>query len=102
MNFLVKDWLINEFYTFIAVVHRRKAILLLPCIGMILFIFLDLWMQKSLLGTLNNTSNSIIDLTPLFIKHYEKMRRIAFFEIVLVGSFLWAIKEYLKMRKKHY
>lgn len=98
----MKDWLINEFYTFITVVHRRKTILLLPCIGMILFIFLDLWMQKLLLGTLNNTSNSIIDLTPLFIKHYEKIRRIAFFEIVLVGSFLWAIKEYFKMRKRHY
>lgn len=102
MNFLVKDWLITEFYTFIEIVHRRKAILLLPCLGMILFILLDTWMQHLLLETVNKASKSIIDFTPIFVKHYEKMRRIAFFEIVLIGSFLWAIKEYLKMRKRHY
>lgn len=102
MNFLVKDWLITEFYTFIEIVHRRKAILLLPCLGMILFILLDTWMQNLLLETVNKASKSIIDFTPIFVKHYEKMRRIAFFEIVLIGSFLWAIKEYLKIRKSHY
>ncbi|USE83853.1 hypothetical protein [Acinetobacter tibetensis] len=98
----MKDWLITEFYTFIEIVHRRKAILLLPCLGMILFILLDTWMQHLLLETVNKASKSIIDFTPIFVKHYEKMRRIAFFEIVLIGSFLWAIKEYLKMRKRHY
>ena len=98
----MKEWIINEFYTFIEIVHRRKAILLLPCLGMILFIALDAWMQHLLLDTVNKTSKSIIDLTPIFVKHYEKMRRIAFFEIVLIGSFLWSIKEYLKMRKRHF
>ena len=98
----MKDWLITEFYTFIEIVDRRKAILLLPCLGMILFILLDTWMQHLLLETVNKASKSIIDFTPIFVKHYEKMRRIAFFEIVLIGSFLWAIKEYLKMRKRHY
>ena len=34
----MKDWLINEFYTFVEILHRRKAILLLPCFGMILFL----------------------------------------------------------------
>lgn len=98
----MKDWLVEEFYTFIEIVYRRKAILLLPCVGLFLFLLLDLWMQHSLLEATNKTSKSIIDLTPIFIKHYEKMRRIAFFEIVLIGSFVWSIKEYLKMRKKHY
>ena len=98
----MKDWLINEFYTFLEILHRRKAILLLPCFGMILFIFLDLWMQHFLLETANQTPKSIIDFTPMLVKHYEKMRRIAFFEIVLIGSFLWSIKEYLKIRKRLY
>lgn len=98
----MKDWLSNEFYTFIEIVHRRKAILLLPCLGMILFILLDTWMQHLLLETVNKASKSIIDFTPIFVKHYEKMRRIAFFEIVLIGSILWSIKEYLKMRKRYY
>ena len=98
----MKDWLISEFYTFVEILHRRKAILLLPCLGMMLFISLDAWMQHFLLETANKTSKSIIDFTPIFVKHYEKMRRIAFFEIVLIGSFLWSIKEYLKLRKRHY
>lgn len=98
----MKDWIVNEFFTFIEITNRRKAILLLPCLGMILFMLLDAWMQHLLLETANKTSQSIIDLTPIFIKHYERMRRIAFFEIVLIGSFLWSIKEYLKMRKRHY
>ena len=98
----MKDWLINEFYTFVEILHRRKAILLLPCFGMILFIFLDAWMQHLLLEAANKTSKSIIDFTHIFVKHYEKMRRIAFFEIVLIGSFLWSIKEYLKIRKRLY
>lgn len=98
----MKDWLINEFYTFVEILHRRKAILLLPCFGMILFILLDVWMQHLLLEATNKTSKSIIDFTPIFVKHYEKMRRIAFFEIVLIGSFLWSIKEYLKLRKRYY
>ena len=98
----MKDWIVNEFYTFIEITHRRKAILLLPCLGTILFILLDIWMQHSLLETVNKTSKSIIDFTPIFVKQYEKMRRIAFFEIVLIGSFLWSIKEYLKMRKRYY
>ncbi len=98
----MKDWLSNEFYTFIEIVHRRKAILILPCLGMILFILLDTWMQHLLLETVNKASKSIIDFTPIFVKHYEKMHRIAFFEIVLIGSILWSIREYLKMRKRHY
>ena len=49
---------------------------------MILFILLDVWMQHLLLEAANKTSESIIDFTPIFVKHYEKMRRIAFFEIV--------------------
>lgn len=98
----MKDWLINEFYTFVEILHRRKAILLLPCFGMILFILLDAWIHHLLLEAANKTSESIIDFTPIFVKHYEKMRRIAFFEIVLIGSFLWSIKEYLKLRKRHY
>lgn len=98
----MKDWLINEFYTFVEIVHRRKAILIIPCLGMILFTLLDIWMQHLLLDTVNKASKSIIDLTPIFVKHYEKMRRIAFFEIVLVGSILWSIKEYFKIRRRHY
>lgn len=46
----MKDWLINEFYTFVEILYRRRAILLLPCFGMILFILLDVWMQHLLLG----------------------------------------------------
>ncbi|WP_336931264.1 hypothetical protein [Acinetobacter tandoii] len=75
----MKDWLINEFYTFLEILHRRKTILLLPCFGMILFIFLDQWMQHFLLEKANQTPKSIIDFTSIFVKHYEKMRRIAFF-----------------------
>lgn len=92
---------ISEFYTFIEITHRRRAILILPSVGMILFILLDTWMQHLLLDAANQTSQSIIDLTPLFVKQYEKLRRIAFFEIVIVGSFFWAIKEYLKFRKRY-
>ena len=51
---------------------------------MILFILLDVWMQHLLLEAANKTSESIIDFTPIFVKHYEKMRRIAFFEIVII------------------
>ncbi len=98
----MKDWIVNEFFTFIEITNRRKAILLLPCIGMILFVLLDTWIQHLLLESANKTPQSIIDLTPIFIKYYERMRRIAFFEIVIIGSFLWSIKEYLKMRKRHY
>ncbi|GEM_PF-5733125 len=98
----MKNWFIDEFYTFLEIVHRRKAILLVPCLGMILFILLDTWIQHLLLESANKTSRSIIDLTPIFIKYYERMRRIAFFEIVLIGSFLWSIKEYLKIRKRLY
>lgn len=98
----MKDWIVNEFFTFIEITNRRKAILLLPCLGMILFVLLDTWIQHLLLESANKTSQSIIDLTPIFIKYYERMRRIAFFEIVIIGSFLWSIKEYLKMRKRHY
>ena len=78
----MKDWLINEFYTFVEILHRRKAILILPCFGMIWFILLDAWMQHLLLEAANKTSKSIIDFTPIFVKNYEKMHRIAFFEIV--------------------
>lgn len=98
----MKDWIVNEFFTFIEITNRRKAILLLPCLGMILFVLLDTWIQHLLLESANKTSQSIIDLTPIFIKYYERMRRIAFFEIVIIGSFLWSIKEYLKFRKRHY
>lgn len=98
----MKDWIISEFYTFLEITNRHKSILILPTVGMFLFILLDAWMQHLLLEAANKTSKSIIDFTPIFVKHYEKMRRIAFFEIVLIGSLLWSIKEYLKLRKRHY
>lgn len=97
----MKDWITNELYTFIEITYRRKAILILPTIGLILFILLDTWMQHHLVAAANQSSNSIIDLTPFLLRQYERMRRIAFFEIVIIGSFCWAIKEYLKYRKKY-
>lgn len=96
----MKDWIVNEFFTFIEITNRRKAILLLPCLGMILFVLLDTWIQHLLLDAANKTLKSVIDFTPILVKHYEKMRRIAFFEIVLIGSFFWSIKEYIKIRKR--
>lgn len=98
----MKDWIISEFYTFLEITNRHKSILILPTVGMFLFILLDAWIQHLILETTSQASKSIIDLTPLFVKQYEKLRRIAFFEIVIVGSFFWAIKEYLKFRKRYY
>ena len=97
----MKDWLITEFYNFLEITHRRKAILIVPTMGMALFLILDFFLNWNLQNYQNNLGpHSLIDITPILINMQEKAERVAFREMIIFGGFFWSIREYIKYRKK--
>lgn len=97
----MKDWLITEFYNFLEITHRRKAIIMVPTIGMVLFLILDCFLNWNLQNYQNSLKpHSLIDITSVLINMYAKAEKVAFREMVIFGGFFWSIREYIKYRKK--
>lgn len=98
----MKNRIILEFYIFLEIIDRRIFILLLPIIGLSIFFLLDIYLYKILItNNIEQTTNNIINMQPLFAKWYERLRRIAFTEIVIIGTLCWSIKQYWKYRKQY-